>query len=98
MNLELNELIEDADIGMFIKSRRIAWLGHVVRLDGRRTPEKISEWKPTGTRIRGRTRKRSILDIEEDMQIMGKKGGENNVRKEQDGRESLGMLLTHSGL
>jgi hypothetical protein len=74
MNHELNELIEDADIGMFIKSRRIAWLGHVVRLDGRRTPEKISEWKPTGTRIRGRTRKRCIVDIEEDMQIMGIKG------------------------
>jgi len=28
-------------------------------------------WKPTGTRIRGRPRKRWIVDIEEDMQIMG---------------------------
>jgi len=27
MNYELNELIENADIVKFIKSRRIAWLG-----------------------------------------------------------------------
>jgi hypothetical protein len=29
------------------------------------------EWKPIGTRIRGRPRKRWIADIEEDMQVMG---------------------------
>ena len=29
MNHELNEFIENADIIRFIKSRRIAWLGHV---------------------------------------------------------------------
>jgi hypothetical protein len=30
MNYELNELIGNADIVRFIKSRRIAWLGHVM--------------------------------------------------------------------
>jgi hypothetical protein len=57
MNRELNELIENADIVRFIKSRRIAWLGHVMRMDDRRTPKKSLEWKPTGTRIKGRPRK-----------------------------------------
>jgi len=71
MNHELNELIEGADIVIFIKSGRIAWLGHVMRMDDRRTPKKISEWKPTGAVIRGRPRK--IVDIEEDMQIIGVK-------------------------
>ena len=33
MNHELNELIGKADIVSFIKSRRIAWLGHVMRMD-----------------------------------------------------------------
>jgi len=37
MNYELNELIENADIVRFIKSRRIAWLGHVMRMDDNRT-------------------------------------------------------------
>jgi len=30
MNYELNELIKSADIVRYIKSRRIAWLGHVM--------------------------------------------------------------------
>jgi hypothetical protein len=41
MNYELNELTRNADIVRFIKSRRIAWLGHVVRMDDKRTPERI---------------------------------------------------------
>jgi len=73
MNQELNELIENADIVRFTKSRRIAWLGHVMWMDHRRTPKKILERKPIGTRIRGRPRKRWIVGIEEDMQIIGKK-------------------------
>jgi hypothetical protein len=69
MNYELNELIENADIVRVIKSR-IAWLGHVMRMDDKRRSKIILEWKPIGTRIRGRPRKRWIVDIEEDMQIM----------------------------
>ena len=71
MNYELNELIENADIVRFIKTRRIAWLGHIIWMDEKRTPKRILKCKPIGTRIRGRPRKRWIADIEEDMQIMG---------------------------
>jgi hypothetical protein len=71
LNYELNELIENADIVRFIKSRRTVWLEHVMRMDDKRKPKRILEWKPVGTRIRGRPRKRWIVDIEEDMLIMG---------------------------
>ena len=71
MNYELKELIGNADIVRFIKNRRIAWLDHVMRMDDKRTPMRILEWKSIGTRIRGRPKKRWIVDIEEDMQIMG---------------------------
>jgi hypothetical protein len=37
----------------------------------KRTRNRTLEWKPVGTRIRGRPRKRWVVDIEEDMQIMG---------------------------
>jgi hypothetical protein len=70
MNYELNDLMENVDIVRFIKSRRIAWLGHVIRMDDKRTSRRILEWTPIGTRIRGKPRKRWIADIEEDMQIM----------------------------
>ena len=69
-NYELKEPIENADIVRFIKNRRIAWLGHVMRKNDKRMPKRILWWKPIGRRIRGRPRKRWIADIEEDMQIM----------------------------
>jgi len=68
---KFKELIENACIVRYIKSRRIAWLGHVMRMDDKRTPKRILEWKPIGTRIRGRPRKRWVADIEEDTEIMG---------------------------
>jgi hypothetical protein len=70
-NHELNELIGNADTVRFIISRRMAWLGHVMRMDGGRMPRRILEWKPMGRRIRGRPRERWIEDVEEDIQMMG---------------------------
>jgi hypothetical protein len=65
MNFEPNEVIENAYIVRFTKSRKIAWLGHVMRMDDKRTPKRMLKWKTIGTRIRGRPRKRWIVDIEE---------------------------------
>jgi hypothetical protein len=59
-------IIGNADMIRFIKSRSIAWLVHVKRMDNKR----ILEWKPIDTRTRGRPRKRWIAGIEEDLQIM----------------------------
>jgi hypothetical protein len=42
MNYELNKLIGNADIVRFIKSRRIALLGYVMRMDDNRTPKGIT--------------------------------------------------------
>jgi len=46
-----------------------------------RTPKRILEWKPIGTRIRGRPRKRWIEDIEEDMQIMAIRRWRNQCKE-----------------
>jgi hypothetical protein len=67
MNYEVNELTLNAYIVRFIKGRRIAWLGHVMRMDDKRTPKRILQWKPLVTRTRGRPRKRWIAGIEEDL-------------------------------
>jgi hypothetical protein len=40
-------------------------------MDYKKTPKTALEWRPTGMRIRGRPRKKWIVDNEEDMQIMG---------------------------
>ena len=71
---ELNELKGNSDTVGFIKSRRMVWIRHVMRMDGGRMPRRILEWKPLGRRIRGRPRKRWIEDVEEDIQTMGIRG------------------------
>ena len=71
MNYVLNNLIKNADIVRFIKSRRTVWLGHVMQMDDKRISKRILDWKPIGTRTRGRPRKRWIADIMEDTETMG---------------------------
>jgi len=95
---ELNELIENADTVRFIKSRRIAWLGHVMWMDDKRTPERILQWKHVGTRTRGRPRKRWIADIEEDMQIMGVRRWRNQCKERAERKRITEKAKTHSGL
>ena len=98
MNHELNGLIENADIVRFIKSRRIAWLGHVLRMDDRRTPKKILEWKPIGTRIGGGQRKRGIADIVEVMQIIGIKGWRKQCKERAEWKRITEKAKPHRGL
>jgi hypothetical protein len=97
MNHELS-VVENTDIVRFIKSRRIAWLGHVIRMDEKRTAKRILEWKPIGRRIRGRPRKRWIVDIEEDIQIMGIRGWRKLCKERAEWKRIAEKAKTHSGL
>jgi len=74
MNYELNDLIKNADIVGFVKSKRMAWLGYVKRMEGKRIPKRVLECTLKCRRYRGRRRKRWIEDIEEDIEIMGIRG------------------------
>jgi len=97
-NHELNELIGSADIVRFIKSRRIAWLGHVMRMDGGRMPRRILEWKPMDRRIRGRPRKRWIEEVEEDIQTMEIRGWRKRSKERTEWKKITEKAKTHSGL
>jgi hypothetical protein len=95
---ELNELTGNADIVRFIKSRRMAWLGNLMRMDGGRMPRRILEWKPMGGRIRGRPRKRWIVDVEEDIQTMGIRGWRKLSKETKEWKKIAENAKTHSGL
>jgi hypothetical protein len=56
--MELDNLIEGADIVRFNKAQRIKWLGHIQRMDQARPTRKILDWKPMGTRLVGKSRQR----------------------------------------
>jgi hypothetical protein len=98
INYELNELIGNADIIRFIKSRRIAWLGHVMRMDDKRTPKRILQWKPIGTRTRGRPRKRWIAGTEEGLQIMGARRWRKQCEERAERKKITEKAKPHSGL
>jgi len=93
-----NERIENADIVRFIKSRRIAWLGHVMLMDETRTPKTVLEWKPIGRRIRGRPRKRWLEDVEEDIQRMGIRGWRKLCKERTEWKRITEKAKNHSGL
>ena len=54
--MEIDNLIEGADIVRFIKAKRIKCLGHIQRMDQERPTRKLLDWKPMGNRPVGRPR------------------------------------------
>jgi hypothetical protein len=98
MNVKLNELIGNENIVRFIKSRSIAWLDHVMRMDDKGTPKRILQWKPIGTRTRGRPRKRWISGNEEDLQIMGVRRWRKQCEERAKWKKITKKAKPHSGL
>jgi hypothetical protein len=58
----------------------------------------ILVWKPIGTRIRGRPRKRWIVDMEEDMQMMGIRQWRKHCKERADWKTITEEAKNHSGL
>jgi hypothetical protein len=67
-------------------------------MDDKRTPKRILQWKPIGTKIRGRPRKRWIADIEEDMQIMGIGRWRNQCKERAEWKRIKEKAKTNSRL
>ena len=96
MNYELNDPIRNAGIVRFVK--RMAWLGHVMQMEGKRIPKRVLEWKPTGRRNRGRPRKKWLEDIKEDIQIMGIRRWRKLCKERAEWKKITEKAKTHSGL
>ena len=69
-----------------------------MRMDEKKTPKKILEWKPVGRRITERPRKRCIEDIEDDIQIMGIRGWRKLCKEREELKRITEKAKTHSGL
>jgi len=65
--MEIDKLIEGADIVIFIKAQRIKMLGHIQRMDRARPTGKLLDWRAMGTRPVGRPRERWQEDVMEDL-------------------------------
>ena len=65
--MEIEKLVEGADIVRLIKAQKIKWLGHIQRMDKARPARELLDWKPMGTRPVGRPRQRWQEDVMEDL-------------------------------
>ena len=68
---ELRSFYRSPNIVREIKSRRLRWLGNVVRMEEGRSAFKILTGKPTGKRPLGRPRRRWEDNIRMDLEEMG---------------------------
>ena len=55
INDELRHRMKQEDIIKFIKSQRLRWAAHVMRMENTRTTRKITEWTPFETRTGRKT-------------------------------------------
>ena len=69
-----------------------------MRMDDKRKPKRLLEWKSIVTRIRGRPRKRWIVGVEEDMKIMGIRRWRKLRKERAEWKRITEMAKTHSGL
>ena len=69
-----------------------------MRMVDKRTPKRILQWKPVGTRTTERPRKRWIAGIEEDLQIMGVRRWRKQCEKRAEWKKITEKAKTHFGL
>jgi len=96
--VEIDKLIEGADIVKFIKAQRIKWLGHIQRMDQARPTEKLLDWKPVGTRAVGRPRQRWQEDVMEDLKKLKVKKWKETAEDRRAWRDLAEKAKSHNGL
>ena len=67
-NEELNDFFSSPNIVRVIKSRRMRWAGHVLRMGEERGMYRVLVGKPEGRRPLGRPRRRWVDNIRMDLQ------------------------------
>jgi hypothetical protein len=96
--VEIDELIEGADIVRFIKAQRIKWLGHNQRMDQTRPTRKLLVWKPMGTRPVVRPRQRWQEDVMEDLKELKVKNWKQTTKGRRTWKDLAEKAKTQKGL
>jgi ribonuclease HI len=97
-NMEIDKIIEGADIVRFIKAQRIEWLGHIQRMDQATPTWKLLYWKPMGSRPVGRPRQRWQDEVMEDLKKMKVKIWKETAKDRRTWRDLAEKAKTHKGL
>jgi hypothetical protein len=95
--MEIDKLIEGADIVRFIMAQRIKWLEHIQRMDQATPTRKLLVWKPMGTRPVGNPRQR-WQDVMEDLKKLKVKNWKEAAKDRRTWRDLAEKAKTHRGL
>ena len=96
--MEIDEVIEGADIVRFIKAQKIKWLGHIQRMNQARPTRKLLDWKPMGTRPVGTARQRWQKDVMKDLEKLKIKNWKEAAKDRRTWRDLAEKAKTHNGL
>ena len=94
-NEELNDLYSLPNIVRVVKSRRMRWAGHVVRMGEDRGVHRVLVGKPEGKRLLGRPRRRWEDNIKMDLQEVG--GGRGDWMELAQDRDKWRVLVGTCG-
>ena len=90
--------MKQEDVVKFIKSQRLRWAAHVMRMEKTRTTRKITEWTPYKTRPVGRPRLRWMDQVEEDLKRMKITGWRVKAEDRQEWSRIVEQTKTDPGL
>jgi hypothetical protein len=82
----------------FIKSQRLRWAVHVIRIDTTRTVKKITEWDPRLSRPVGKPRLRRLNQVEDDLKKMKVRNWREKCEDRTLWNEIAKQAKTHQGL
>jgi len=95
---ELENLIKKKYIVRLIKSQRLRWAAHVIRMDTTRTVKKLTEWEPSSSRPVGRPRLRWLDQVEEDLKKMEVRNWREKCKDRRLWNEIVKQAKTLQGL
>jgi hypothetical protein len=90
-NCELYEIFNEPNIVNYIKVKRLAWAGHLVRMNNDRTLKKIFNTKPDGARSAGRP-------VDQDMRILVVKNWKKVALNRDEWAQLVKKVRAHQGL
>jgi hypothetical protein len=97
-NYELYEIFNEPNIVSYSKVKRLAWAGHLVRMNNDRTLKNIFNTKPLVARSFGRPKLLWEDGVDQDMRILGVKNWKKVALKRDEWTELLRKARTHQGL
>jgi len=97
-NCELYEIFNEPNIVNHIKVKRLAWAGHLVRMNSDRTVKKIFNTKPDGARSVRRPKLRWEDGVDQDMRILGVKNWKKVALNTDEWVRLLKKARAHQGL